>query len=153
MSIFNKPYKTDEQLMEDKNISKFIREQLLDRGFITITEACKYAEWENNYENRSRMTKIILGVNIKRKLEKSGNILSCFEGKYFIVKDDKDAEHESERRKSSAIAHMKTDQRADNALNETNPNIHKILLANQKEVLLQALIMQTQKELKELKGE
>lgn len=153
MSTFNKPYKTDEQLMENKNISEFIRQQLLSNGEITINEILEYWDREATYKNRFLARQAVLGKAVKGRLEKEGHAISCFEGRYFVVKEDKDAENESQKRTSRAIGYIKTAKRGNNALRESNPELHKKYLANEREVLLNALMIQTKNEIKELKGE
>lgn len=151
--MFNKPYKTDEQLMEGKNVSEFIRQQLLDNGEIDIEQILNYCEKESNYKNRFLARQAVLGRVVKGKLEKEGYAISCDNGRYFVIKEDADAENESQKRTGRAIAYIKTTKRVNDALRASNPELHKKYLANEKEVLLQALMLQTKNEIKELKGE
>lgn len=152
-SLFNKPYKTDEELMDEKNISEFVRQQLLDNGEITINEILEFWEREPTHQNKHAARMTVLGKSVKGRLEKEGHAISCENGRYFIVTEDSDAENESQKRTSRAIAHIKTTKRGNNAMRVSNPEMYKKYLANEKEVLLNALMLQTKNEIKELKGE
>lgn len=151
MSIFNKPYKSDEELMEDKNMSELVRNQLSDNGEITLIEVCKMLGREPSRENQRVARIMVLNRTVKGKLEKEGKTLTCDNGRYFIVEDDKDAENEANKRKNRAIAHIEKAKQGYKNLNVTNPRLSESYIEGWRQVALHALTGELKKIFK-LKG-